>query len=112
MQEEKTGRAADQARGTVKAAVLKGDSWSSDLIVASCYNQKPFYMISHSCENMSLTLVMKKVWSSNLKKSVDYSFLRWILSNDYNFEMNDNDIADQLQLVYCIMRFQRNNKWW
>ncbi len=36
--EEKTGRAADQARGTVtvKAAVLKGDRRSSDLIVASC----------------------------------------------------------------------------
>ncbi len=26
--------------------------------------------------------------------------------------MNDNDIADQLRLVYQIMRFQRNNKWW
>jgi hypothetical protein len=33
MQEEKQGRAANQARGTVKAAVLKGDSRSSDLIV-------------------------------------------------------------------------------
>jgi hypothetical protein len=48
MQEEKTGRAADAARGTVKAAVLKGDSRSSNLVVASCYDQKPFYMISHS----------------------------------------------------------------
>jgi hypothetical protein len=53
VQEEKMGRAVDQARGTMKAAVLKGDSWPSDLIVASYYNQKPFYMISHSCENMS-----------------------------------------------------------
>jgi hypothetical protein len=26
--------------------------------------------------------------------------------------MNDNDIADQLRLVYWIMCFQRNNKWW
>ncbi len=38
MQEEKTGRAADAARGTVKAAVLKGDSRLSNLVVASCYN--------------------------------------------------------------------------
>ena len=68
------GRAADQVRGTVKAAVLKGDSWLSDLIVASYYDQKPFYMISHSCENVSWTPVTKKVWSSNLKKLVDYSF--------------------------------------
>ena len=42
VQEKKTGRATDQARGTVKAAVLKGDSWLSDLIVASCYDQKIF----------------------------------------------------------------------
>ncbi len=104
------GRAAYQAGGTAKAAMLKGDSWSSDLIVASCYNQKPFYMISHSCENVSWMPVTKKVWSSNLRKLVDYSFLCWNLSNDYNFEMNDNHIADQLWLVYCIMRFQRNNK--
>ena len=26
--------------------------------------------------------------------------------------MNDNDIANQLRLVYRFMRFQRNNKWW
>jgi hypothetical protein len=30
VQEEKTGRAADQARSTVKAAMLKGDSRLSD----------------------------------------------------------------------------------
>jgi hypothetical protein len=45
-QEEKAGRAANLARGTVKAAVLKGDGQSSDLVVALCYDQKPFYMIS------------------------------------------------------------------
>ncbi len=76
MQEEKQGRAADQARGTVKAAVLKGDSRSSDLIVASCYDQKPFYMISHSCESVTWTPITKKVWSSTQKRMVDFSFLR------------------------------------
>jgi hypothetical protein len=112
IQEEKTGKAAEAARGTVKAAVLKGESQSSDLVVASCYDQKPFYMISHSCESITWVPVTKKVWSSTLKKNVDFAFLRWNLSNDYNFEMNDNDIADQLRLVYRFMRFQRNNKWW
>jgi hypothetical protein len=69
-------------------------------------------MISHSCEKVSWTPVTKKVWSSNLKKLVDYSFLHWNLSNNYNFEMSNNNIADQLWLVYLIMWFQRNNKWW
>ncbi len=111
MQEDKQGRSADQARGTVKAAVLKGDSRSSDLNVASCYDQKPFYMISYSCESMTWMPIQKKVWSLSQKRMVDFSFLQWNLSDDYNFEMNDNDIADQLRLVYCIMRFQRNSKW-
>jgi len=104
IQEEKTGKAAEAARGTVKAAVLKGESQSSDLVVASCYDQKPFYMISHSCESITWVPVTKKVWSSTLKKNVDFAFLRWNLSNDYNFEMNDNDIADQLRLGLCVQK--------
>ena len=40
--EKNTGKRADTVRGTVKVAVLKDDSESSDLIVASCYDQKPF----------------------------------------------------------------------
>jgi hypothetical protein len=111
-QEEKTGKAAELAKGTVKAAVLKGDSRSSNLVVASCYDQKPFYMISHSCESVTWTICEKKVYSSTLRATVPFKFLRWNLSDDYNFEMNDNDIADQLRLVYRLMRFQRNNKWW
>jgi hypothetical protein len=69
-------------------------------------------MISSKCEEVSWEPVAKKLWSSSLKKQTDFTFLRWSLSHDYNFEMNDNDIADQLRLVYRIMRFQQNNKWW
>ena len=112
VQEEKVGKQAEAARGTVKVAVLKGDSMSSDLVVALYYNQKPFYMISSKCDEVLWTPVTKKVRSSNLKQNVDFTFLRWLLSHGYNFEMNDNDIANQLWLVYRIMRFQRNNKWW
>jgi hypothetical protein len=77
VQEEKHGRAADRARGTVKAAMLKGDSRPSDLVVASCYDQKPFYMISSSFKSVTWPPVHKKVWSRSLKKCVDFSFLRW-----------------------------------
>ncbi len=37
MQEEELGKHTHAARGTVKAAVLKEDSVSSDLVVALCY---------------------------------------------------------------------------
>ncbi len=84
----------------VKSAVLKGDSMSSDLVVASSYNQKPFYMISSKCKEVIWEPITKRVWSSALRSMVDFKFLRWSLSHDYNYEMNDNDIADQLRLVY------------
>jgi hypothetical protein len=100
MQEEKLGKHADAAQGTVKAAVLKEDRMSSVLVVASCYDQKPFYMISSKCEKVSWDPVTKMVWSSSLKSNVDFKFLCWSLSHDYNYQMNDNDIADQLRLVY------------
>ena len=69
-------------------------------------------MILHSCESVTWVLVTKQVWSSTLKKTDDFSFLHWNLSNDYNNEMNDNDIANQLNLNYQLMQFQCNNKWW
>ena len=48
----------------------------------------------------------KMIYSHNAK------FLRWSLSDTYNQEMNDNDIADQLRLIYRCLRFMRNSKWW
>ncbi len=112
IQEEKTGKAADSAQGTVKIAVLKGDGKSKDLIVSSCYDQKPFYMLSHSIEKVTWIEKQKKVYSVALKKSINFKFLRFNLSDDYNFEMNDTAVADQLRFVYRMMRFQRNMKWW
>jgi hypothetical protein len=64
-------------------------------------------MILHSCESVTWTPIEKKVWSTALKKTVDFSFVRWNLSDDYNYKMNDNDVADQIRLVYWIIRFQR-----
>lgn len=104
-QEEKSGKQAEAARGTVKAAVLRGDSQSDNLIVASCYDQKPFYMVSHSAEEITWKVKTKKVWSASLKKEVDFKFLRFSLSHIYNYEMNDNDIADQLRLGYRISAY-------
>jgi len=111
-QEEQKGKRADLHRGTTKVAVLKGDSKSLDLVIASCYDQKPFYMISQSIEEVTWVEHSKRIFSHSLRRSVDYKFLRWALSHDYNFQMNDNDVADQLRLVYRLQRMQRNQKWW
>ncbi len=111
-QEDLKGKHVEAAQGTVKAAVLKGDSLLQDLIIASRYNQKPFYMISHSIEQLTWVECKKRVWSHLIKRNIMFKFLQWNLSDDYNYEMNDNDIADQLHLVYRLQMFQCNEKWW
>ncbi len=92
------------------ATFLQDDRLSQDLIIASCYNQKPFYMISHIIEQLILVEWMKRIWSSTLKKPIALTFLYWNSSYDYNHKINI-DIADQSQLVYYLMRFQHNEKW-
>ena len=112
-QEMPKGKAAQMAaKGTTKLAVLRGDPNSSDLLVGSCYDQRPFYMLSHAASSVGWVEKSKKVYSHELKKEVEFKFLRWSLSDNYNYEMNDNDIADQYRLVYRCLRFQRNTKWW
>jgi len=112
LQEELGGNRADAVRGTVKVAVLKEDSESYDLIIASCYDQKPFYMLTHSATEVTWVEHVKRVYSYMQRKVVDFIFLRWSLSHEYNFEMNDNDVVDQLRLLYRLQRLQRNQKWW
>ena len=61
IQDDLTGKkAAEMAMGTVKLAVLRDDSQSSELIVASCYDQKPFYMLSHSIEEVTWVTCVSK----------------------------------------------------
>jgi hypothetical protein len=74
-QEEKAGRAANAVRGTAKAAVLKGDSQLSGLVVALFYDQKPFYMISGRCKSVMWTPITKKLWSTSLQQKVNFTFL-------------------------------------
>ena len=66
MQEEQTRKWAKAARGTVIVAVLEGDSQSANLVFASCYDQKSFYMISHSIKEVIWIEHTKQVWSSVL----------------------------------------------
>ena len=83
MQEEQTRKWAKAARGTVIVALLNGDSQSSNLVIASCYDQKPFYMISHSNEEVTWIEHTKQVWSTVLRRNIDFKFLHWVLSNNY-----------------------------
>ena len=106
LQVDLTGKRAEAARGTVIAAVLEGGSKSSNSVVTSCYDQKPFYMISHSTPSVTWVELSKRIYSHKANTTVDFNFLRFNMSNEYNFDMNDNDVADQYRLVYRMQRFQ------
>ena len=69
-EECKTKKGAEQARGTLKVAVLKGDSKSCDLVVVSNYDQKPFYMITHSIPEETWIVCGKTIHSPSLGKKV------------------------------------------
>ena len=112
LQGELTGKRENADWGTVKAAVLEGDSKSCQLIITSCYDQKPFYMISHSTPSVTWVALSKIIYNHKEKETVNFNFLRFNILNEYNFEMNDNDVADQYRLVYRIQRFHHNQKWW
>eukprot|EP00957_Ditylum_brightwellii_P083043 6312296-Ditylum_brightwellii.AAC.2 len=113
IQQELSGKRAEQACGTIKAAVLKGESHASNIIITSCYDQKTFYMISSIATQIIWNTVTKRVYSSaQLKRMVAFQFLRFSLSNDYNYEMNDNNISNQLRLIHRILWLGHNQKWW
>ena len=50
IKEDTPGKKAKKVREIVKSSLLKGDRRSSNLIVASCFYQKPLYMLLHSEE--------------------------------------------------------------
>ncbi len=111
-EDKKKGKQADAAWGTGKAAFLRGDPCVSNVIVVSVYDQKPFYMISSVAKNITWVEVERKDFSPVSKEMINFKFLQFSMSHSYNYQMNDNDIADQLCLVYWLMRFSHNQKWW
>ena len=53
-------------------------------------------MLYHSVEEVTWVKHEKLMYSNLLKLNVPYKFLCLNLSHEYNFEMNNNDIAYQL----------------
>ena len=54
----------------MELAVLWDDSQSCDLVVGSCFDQKPFYMIFRYIPEVSWEVKTKKVWSWALKREI------------------------------------------
>jgi Transposase IS4 len=63
-----------KVRGTVKAAVLKGDDDCVNLVAVSVYNTKPVHFLSMSCELIEWITKERKVFSSNTGKYEHLNF--------------------------------------
>ena len=100
-------------RHTVKAAVLKGDKVSKDLVSVSLYDTKPVYFLSNACQELKWIEKERKVFDPKQKKTVRMPFYRLNIIDFYNHNMGNVDLADQLRNHYRYdSSWHRNRKWW
>ena len=99
-------------RGTVKAAVLKGDSDCPNLVASSVYDAKPVHYLSMVCTEIRWIEVAKAACNVDTGAVETLRFLRLNNIAKCNKEMGDVDLADQLRGNYRMDKNVRNRKWW
>ena len=109
-QEKKNPREADAAWGTTKAARLINSKDCPDALCCSVYDTKPVHILSTAAETIEWILKQRKVWSAEEKETVLMNFLRLNLFDDYNDNMNNTNISDQLRNNYRMDYWIRNKK--
>ena len=102
----------EQVRGTLKVAHLKGDDKIKGLVAISYYDSKPFYMLTNACGKVEWLEKTRKIWRKDTQQLVETKFHRLNIINDYNNNMNNVDVADQLRGAYRFDKFVRLTKWW
>ena len=102
----------EKVRGTLKVAHLKGDDKIKGLVALSLYDSKPFYMMSNACDKVEWTQKSRKIWRKDTQRLVAMKFHRVNIVDEYNYHMNNVDVADQLQGSYRFYLFLRKTKWW
>ena len=110
--EEKTRQEQINIRGTVKAAVLKGDPDCPNLVASSVYDTKPVHYLSMVSTCLTWVLKEKDVYNVDSGQMEKLQFLRMNHIDHYNKTMGNVDIADQLRGVYRLDTWVRNRKWW
>jgi hypothetical protein len=113
LQEEKSNK-KDQmrVRGTVKAAILKGDPDCPDLVATSVYDTKPVHFLSMSCSSIRWIIKTRLVYCVDTQTTETLEFLRLNINDDYNGDMGHVDISDQLRNYYRFDHWMRKTKWW
>lgn len=77
----------------------------------SLYDSKPLYFMSNTCESVKWKTMTSKVWHKDLQKMDEIPFFCLNIVDDYNNDMNDIDLVDQVKFVYCWNFFMQKRKW-
>ena len=113
LQEDKTKKEeVEAARGTLKAAILKGDTNCPDLCVISYYDSKVVYLMSTANQSLRWRVKERKVFDKGKNKLVKIKFLWHEMIDDYNNGMNHVYRAHQLHGTYRFDHWMRTRKWW
>jgi len=108
--ELQNAKVSDEKRNTVTFALLENDSKIEDLVAVSFYDSKPVYFLSTVIPEVKWTIVSKKVFSKLLQRKVSLPFSRHNFVNEYNFDINSVDRADQLSTNYKVEQDIRQRK--
>jgi hypothetical protein len=110
IQEEVKRQHEGTTRGTVKAAVLKGDPNCPDFVSVSVYDTKPVHFISMVTDCIKWVTKSRKVWNKALGVMEAIEFLRPNVNNKYNGEMTGVDISDHLRTIYRFDQWLRQKQ--
>ena len=100
VQEERKSRKKQfEVRGTTKAAISKGGPKCPDSIATSVCDTKTVRYLSMSSEELKWVVCEKDVYNVDTGAKEPLKFLRMCYIKDYNHQMGDVDIADQLRKI-------------
>ena len=98
--------------GNNKSAILKGDPKCPDLFATSVYDTKPLHYLRMSSEELKWVVCEKDVYNVDTGAKEPLHFLQICYINEYNHQMGDVDVADQLINNYWFDHWLRKRKWW
>ena len=112
-EKQKSQKKQLEVRGTTKAAIMKGEPKCPDLIATSVYDPYPVHYLSMSREELNWVVCEKDVYNVDTGAKQPLQFLLMCYINDYNHQMGDVDVADQLRKNYRFDHWLRKRKcWW
>jgi hypothetical protein len=103
---------ADALKGTTIAARLAHSKACPNLLAVCVYDNKPVHLLSTVAESVEWIVKKRKVFQREANQMKMMGYLRLNVIDDYNSNMNQVDIADQLRGQYRPDRWMRHKKWW